>query len=76
MRLLTESSPELRQQRIGAADPLWFNGCVSIVGGKERRPDAGSVLRFSAFSKFLIPIRINQNVSGRALWRSRDLQRS
>lgn len=32
--------------------------------GDDRHPNAGSVLRFSIFSKFIIPNHINQNVSG------------
>lgn len=34
MRMLTESSPELRQQRIRAIDPLWVKGSMNTVGEK------------------------------------------
>lgn len=41
---------------------------MNTVGGNDRRPDAGSVPRFSIFSQFIIPNHINQNVSG--VWES------
>lgn len=64
LRVLTQSSPELRQQKIRATDPLWVNGCMNTAGEKT-----DSVLCFSIFFKFIIPNRINQ----KCFWCLREL---